>query len=82
MPIHASQLYSRNMYNLIGHITKDRSEDKDEKDLHLELDFEDEITSETCIAHDGEIRQEATREALNEAQSGAKAGDSEDSEAG
>jgi len=67
MPIHASQLYSRNMYNLIGHITEDRSEDKDEKDLHLDLDFEDEIISETCIAHDGEIRHEPTRKALQEA---------------
>jgi H+-translocating NAD(P) transhydrogenase subunit alpha len=67
MPIHASQLYSRNMYNLIGHITEDRSEDKDEKDLHLDLDFEDEIIGETCIAHDGEIRHEPTREALQEA---------------
>ena len=81
MPIHASQLYSRNMYNLIGHITEDRSSERDEKDLHLELDFEDEIVAETCIAHGGEIRQRATREALEEAQSGAKAGDSEDSEA-
>ncbi len=79
MPIHASQLYSRNMYNLIGHITEDRSEDKDEKDLHLKLDFEDEITSETCIAHDGEIRQRTTREALKEAQSGAKVSDSQES---
>jgi NAD(P) transhydrogenase subunit alpha len=79
MPIHASQLYSRNMYNLIGHITEDRSEDKDEKDLHLKLDFEDEITSETCIAHDGEIRQGAIRAALEEAQSGAKVSDSEES---
>jgi NAD(P) transhydrogenase subunit alpha len=76
MPIHASQLYSRNMYNLIGHITEDRAEDKDEKDLHLKLDFEDEITSETCIAHGGEIRQEAIREALQEA------GASGESEAG
>jgi NAD(P) transhydrogenase subunit alpha len=67
MPIHASQLYSRNMYNLIGHITEDRSEDKDEKDLHLDLDFEDEITAETCIAHGGEIRHGPTREALQEA---------------
>jgi H+-translocating NAD(P) transhydrogenase subunit alpha len=67
MPIHASQLYSRNMYNLIGHITEDRSEDKDEKDLHLVLDFEDEITGETCIAHGGEIRHGPTREALQEA---------------
>jgi NAD(P) transhydrogenase subunit alpha len=75
MPIHASQLYSRNMYNLIGHITEDRSEDKDQKDLHLKLDFEDEITAETCIAHGGEIRQAATREALEGAQSGAKDGE-------
>jgi H+-translocating NAD(P) transhydrogenase subunit alpha len=67
MPIHASQLYSRNMYNLIGHITEDRSEDKDEKDIHLNLDFEDEITGETCIAHGGEIRHGPTREALQEA---------------
>jgi NAD(P) transhydrogenase subunit alpha len=67
MPIHASQLYSRNMYNLIGHITEDHSEDKDEKDLRLDLDFEDEITGETCIAHGGEIRHGPTREALQEA---------------
>jgi H+-translocating NAD(P) transhydrogenase subunit alpha len=81
MPIHASQLYSRNMYNLIGHLTEDRSEDKDEKDLHLDLDFEDEIIAQTCIAHEGEIRQKATREALEEAHSsGAKTGDSEEGE--
>jgi NAD(P) transhydrogenase subunit alpha len=66
MPIHASQLLSRNMYNLIGHITEDRSEDKDEKDPQLELDFEDEIIDSTCIAHEGEIRDEATKEALSE----------------
>jgi H+-translocating NAD(P) transhydrogenase subunit alpha len=79
MPIHASQLYSRNMYNLIGHITEDHSESKDEKDLHLKLDFEDEITSETCITHDGEIRQGTIREALKEAKSGAKVNDSDES---
>jgi NAD(P) transhydrogenase subunit alpha len=76
MPIHASQLYSRNMYNLIGHITEDR----DAKDL--KLDFEDEIISETCITHAGEIRQGATLEALNEAQSGAKVGDDDSGEGG
>jgi NAD(P) transhydrogenase subunit alpha len=64
MPIHASQLYARNMHNLIGHITEDRAEDKDEHDLHANLDFEDEIIASTCIAHEGEIRDEATREAL------------------
>jgi proton-translocating NAD(P)+ transhydrogenase subunit alpha len=64
MPIHASQLYARNMHNLIGHITEDRAEDKDEHDLHANLDFEDEIVASTCIAHEGEIRDAATREAL------------------
>ncbi len=67
MPIHASQLFSRNMYNLISHITEDRAEEKGEKDPRLNLDFEDEITGETCIAHGGEIRHEATRQALEEA---------------
>jgi hypothetical protein len=33
-------------------------------DLHANLDFEDEIVASTCIAHEGEIRDEATREAL------------------
>jgi NAD(P) transhydrogenase subunit alpha len=66
MPIHASQLYARNMHNLIGHIIVDRAEEKDEHDLHSNLDFEDEIIASTCIAHGGEIRDEATREALQE----------------
>jgi NAD(P) transhydrogenase subunit alpha len=67
MPIHASQLLSRNMYNLIGHLTEDASEDKDEKKPEMNLDFEDEIVSSTCIAHGGEIRHEPTREALKKA---------------
>ena len=66
MPIHASQLLSRNMYNLISHITEDRAEEKDEKDPQLDLDFEDEIIDATCIAHEGEIRDEPTRDALSE----------------
>ncbi len=68
LPIHASQLYSRNMYNLIGHITEDKSdEDSDEKDPQVELDFEDEIIAAMCIAHDGEIRHDNIREALENA---------------
>jgi H+-translocating NAD(P) transhydrogenase subunit alpha len=82
MPIHASQLLSRNMHNLIGHITEDRAEDKNEHDLHPNLDFEDEIIDATCIAHDGEVRQEATREALEEAKGEAEGGTDTESEAG
>ncbi|MCA1729101.1 MAG: NAD(P) transhydrogenase subunit alpha [Actinobacteria bacterium] len=68
LPIHASQLYSRNMYNLVDHITEDKSdEDSDEKDPQLELDLEDEIIDSMCIAHDGEIRHDDIREALESA---------------
>jgi NAD(P) transhydrogenase subunit alpha len=65
LPIHASQLYSRNMYNFIGHIIEDKSdEDSDGKDPQVELDFEDEIIAAMCIAHDGEIRHDDISEAL------------------
>lgn len=68
MPIHASQLYSRNMYNFIGHITEDKSdEDSDGKDPQVELDFEDDIIDSMCVAHDGEIRHDNVREALENA---------------
>ena len=68
LPIHASQLYSRNMYNFIGHITEDKSdEDSDGKDPQVELDFEDEIIAAMCIAHDGEIRHDDISEALENA---------------
>ena len=70
LPIHASQLYSRNMYSLIDHITEDANaddDDSDEKDPQLELDFEDEIIDAMCIAHDGEIRHDDIREALDSA---------------
>lgn len=65
MPIHASQLYSRNMRSLIDLIVEDVSdEDSDEKDLRVNLDFEDDIIDATCIAHDGGIRSDKVREAL------------------
>jgi H+-translocating NAD(P) transhydrogenase subunit alpha len=70
LPIHASQLYSRNMYSLIDHITEDANaddEDSDEKDPQLELDFEDEIIAAMCIAYDGEILHDDIREALESA---------------
>ncbi len=81
MPIHASQLLSRNMFNLIKHITEDKSEDKEEKQPELSLDFEDEIMDKTCIAHDSEIRDESTREALKESQDAPQSGGSGESEA-
>jgi NAD(P) transhydrogenase subunit alpha len=65
MPIHSSQLYARNMQSFIDHIVEDVSEeDADEKDLQVNLDFEDHIIDAMCITHDGKIRYEDIREAL------------------
>jgi NAD(P) transhydrogenase subunit alpha len=69
LPIHASALLSRNMVNLLTHLVKekdkDEDDDSDDDEPELELDFEDQITDETCVAHDGEVRGRA-REALDQ----------------
>jgi NAD(P) transhydrogenase subunit alpha len=44
MPVHASQMYARNVAALLNHIIKDGA---------LQLDFEDEITRGTCLTHAG-----------------------------
>jgi len=46
VPLHASQMYSRNVATFIGSITKDGA---------LRLDFTDEITKATCVTHDGKV---------------------------
>jgi NAD(P) transhydrogenase subunit alpha len=61
VPAHASQLYSHSMFNFLGHIVQDGE---------LALDFSDQITDESCIAHNGEIRHGLTVEALQETQKG------------
>jgi NAD(P) transhydrogenase subunit alpha len=49
MPTHASQMYSRNVVTLLDHLIVDGE---------LALDFEDEITRETCVTHEGRILKE------------------------
>jgi NAD(P) transhydrogenase subunit alpha len=49
MPVHASQMYSRNVQSLLGLLVKDGA---------LVLDFEDEVVRETCVCHAGEVRKE------------------------
>jgi H+-translocating NAD(P) transhydrogenase subunit alpha len=49
MPVHASQMYSRNVQAFLGLIVKAGA---------LELDFEDEIVRDTCIAHGGKVARE------------------------
>jgi H+-translocating NAD(P) transhydrogenase subunit alpha len=49
MPFHASQMYSRNVFTLLDHLIENGE---------LVLDFEDEITRETCVTHDGRVLKE------------------------
>jgi NAD(P) transhydrogenase subunit alpha len=50
MPVHASQMYSRNVWSFLTTIVKDGE---------LELSFEDEIVRGTCVTHDGRVLGEA-----------------------
>jgi NAD(P) transhydrogenase subunit alpha len=52
MPDHASQMYSRNISSLLNHLVQEKE---------LALDWEDEITSGSCLTHDGKIVNERTR---------------------
>jgi NAD(P) transhydrogenase subunit alpha len=54
MAEHASQLYARNIEALLGLMVKDGQ---------LELDFDDEVIAGACITRDGEIINEAARQA-------------------
>ena len=49
MPTHASQMYSRNVWTFLDHLLSDGE---------LALDFDDEITRETCVTHDGRVTKE------------------------
>jgi H+-translocating NAD(P) transhydrogenase subunit alpha len=53
MPLHASQLYARNVANLLLHLVKDGA---------INLDFADEITKGCCITHGGEIVNERAKQ--------------------
>ncbi|MBW4467537.1 MAG: Re/Si-specific NAD(P)(+) transhydrogenase subunit alpha [Pegethrix bostrychoides GSE-TBD4-15B] len=59
MPIHASQMYAKNLLTLVQHLCKDGK---------LELDFEDEITRSACLSHAGEIRNARVQDLVNQAQ--------------
>jgi NAD(P) transhydrogenase subunit alpha len=54
MATHASQLYAKNVENLLKLMISDQGE--------LSLDFEDEIVDGACITHGGEIKNERARE--------------------
>ncbi len=55
VPVHASQLYSKNLVSLMKLLVKDND---------LNLDFEDDIVNAACVTHDGEIRNQRVKDAL------------------
>ena len=57
MPADASRMYAKNMSAFLTHITKDGE---------LHLDFDDEITSGTCITHGGNVVHEGIKNAISE----------------
>src|SRR6266702_1249475 len=48
VPLHASQMYARNVASFLLHVVQDG---------RLNLDFSDEIIGETCVTHAGEVRK-------------------------
>ena len=46
MPLHASQMYARNIQAVLDHLIVDGA---------LQLDFEDEITADAIVTHDGRV---------------------------
>jgi NAD(P) transhydrogenase subunit alpha len=46
MPLHASQMYARNIASFLGLLVHDGA---------LHLDFEDEIVRDTCVTHEGRV---------------------------
>jgi proton-translocating NAD(P)+ transhydrogenase subunit alpha len=57
MPIHASEMYARNLFNFLSPIIKDGV---------LALDWSDEIIAGSVFTHEGQIRHEGVRKALEQ----------------
>jgi NAD(P) transhydrogenase subunit alpha len=58
MPVHASQLYARNVSELLRELVKDGA---------LALDFDDEVVKAACVTHGGEVVSEAVKASLGTA---------------
>jgi NAD(P) transhydrogenase subunit alpha len=55
IPVHSSEVYARNVLNVLTHLSKDGK---------VNLDFSDEITTGSVIVHAGEVRRPELAEAL------------------
>jgi NAD(P) transhydrogenase subunit alpha len=58
MALHASQLYARNVTNLLQHLASEGE---------LKVDFEDEITRNCCVTHAGQVVNERARQSMRAA---------------
>lgn len=59
LPVHASQLYAKNILNILYLLAPDKKE--------LKLDFDDEIIKGSMVTHNGEITHTGVREAVKKA---------------
>jgi NAD(P) transhydrogenase subunit alpha len=55
MPVHASEMYAKNLFNFLSPWVKDGN---------LVLDWSDEIVAGACLTHDGQVRHEGVKKAL------------------
>ncbi|MCB1955786.1 MAG: NAD(P) transhydrogenase subunit alpha [Rhodocyclaceae bacterium] len=55
MPVHASEMYAKNLFNFISPFIRDGE---------LALDWEDEVMAGCCLTHAGELRHAGVRDAL------------------
>ncbi|MDJ1169817.1 Re/Si-specific NAD(P)(+) transhydrogenase subunit alpha [Roseofilum sp. BLCC_M154] len=60
MAVHASQMYAKNISTLLNYLVKEGE---------LNLDFEDDIISGTCVTHAGEVRNKRVKDAIASEQS-------------
>lgn len=65
LPIHASQMYSKNVMSFLGLLIKDGV---------MTLDFEDDILKSSCVTHGGKIVHQRTRERVEGATQPVSAG--------
>ncbi|WP_031346522.1 NAD(P) transhydrogenase subunit alpha [Thauera terpenica] len=55
MPVHASEMYAKNLFNFISPFIKDGA---------LALDWEDEVMAGCCLTHAGELRHAGVKQVL------------------
>jgi NAD(P) transhydrogenase subunit alpha len=65
VPLHASQLYARNVSSLLQHLAPGGE---------LKLDFEDEITGGCCVTYSGEVVNERARQLMQASAAEAESG--------